>query len=105
MAKRSFLVPLAAALAAASQTSAAAVQNNNLTSPSNDTELSSGSAPTPMRFSIPEKGESVNAVIPSGQGSHKFVLHRAADGQLVAAHESHYSHSSHSSHSSHYSSR
>jgi hypothetical protein len=105
MAKRSFLVPLAVALAAASQTSTAAVKNDNVADAPTETEQSSASKPTAMRFSIPEKGQSVNAIISSGEDLHKFVLHRAADGQIVAAHESHYSHSSHSSHSSHYSSR
>ena len=61
--------------------------------------------PALMRFSMPEKGKSQIAIIPSGQDLFKFVLHRAQDGQLIAAHESHYSHSSHQPHSSHYSSR
>lgn len=104
MAKRGFLVPLTVALAALSDTSVAAVKNEVVVTPT-DSEKQTTTVPSIFRFQMPEKGQSVDAIFPSGEDLFKFVLHRAEDGQLVAAHESHYSHSSHSSHSSHYSSR
>jgi hypothetical protein len=88
MAKRSFLIPLAVALTALSQSTVAAVATD-LNAPTSDTQVTS--ANTLQRA--------------DGQNLFDFVLHRAQDGQLVAGHESHYSHSSHHSHSSHYSSR
>lgn len=104
MAKRNFLIPLAVALAALSQTSTAAVKTIAVATPT-DSDQHSTTAPSVLRFAMPEKGQSVDAIFPSGADLFRFVLHRSQDGQLIAAHESHYSHSSHSSHSSHYSSR
>ena len=104
MAKRKFLVSLAVALTALSQTSTGAVKNSaEPTLP--HSEIQNDATPDLLRYSLPEKGQSVDAIIRSGEDLFKFVLHRSQDGQLMAAHESHYSHSSHQSHSSHYSSR
>ncbi len=104
MARRKFLIPLAIALSGLSQASTAALKPVAPPTSPNTEELNAVIA-SPLRFAMPEKGQSVNAIFPSGEDLFKFVLHRTEDGQLVAAHESHYSHSSHSSHSSHYSSR
>ena len=104
MAKRSFLIPFAVALAALSQSTMAALKDVTELAPTTSS-IHDDETPTLLRFSMPEKGQSEIAIIPSGQDLFKFVLHRAQDGQLFAAHESHYSHSSHQSHSSHYSSR
>ena len=45
-----------------------------------------------------------NVFLPAGEDLLGLIVTTAADGTVVAQHESHYSHSSHSSHRSHYSS-
>ena len=49
-------------------------------------------------------GRTPNRVLSVGDDLLGFTVTKAADGTVLAQHESHYSHSSHSSHSSHYSS-
>jgi hypothetical protein len=109
MAKRSFLIPVAAAIAALTQPVQPAVANSGNTDATVDKNsqftLSNEEA---IRLSLPNAGEEKNVLVPSGGDLFQFTLRRAVDGLLIAQHRSHYSHESHSSHSSHrshYSSR
>lgn len=105
MAKRAFLVPIAVALAALTQTAQASVRETGQLP-----EVAGNPAP-----STSQTEERAGAIVGEstwtmnvGGDLFAFVLARTETGEVVAYHRSHYSHESHSSHSSHrshYSSR
>src|SRR4051812_2101921 len=107
MAKRFFLMPVAAILATVAQSSDAAAHNDDTSkSVLLTTEEAAVSRSTEDIISLPSRpGESNEAAITGGSDTFKFVIRRSEAGVLFADHQSHWSHSSHSSHSSHYSSR
>lgn len=49
-------------------------------------------------------GLNPNTIVGVGEDFLGFIVTKASDGTMMAAHTSHYSHQSHASHSSHYSS-
>jgi len=93
MKKHAFLIPLAAAIAAltdSASTVAAATSD-----PSSNLN-------TPETLGVAQHSASNSFVVQtSPERADSFVLARSEDGLKFAAHESHSSHSSHASHASH----
>jgi hypothetical protein len=94
--KPSKIMPLAVALAALTGTSAIASDPAEAKAPNPD----ESNSPDTMQIS----GRTPNRLLSVGEDLLGFTVSTAADGTMVAQHESHVSHASHSSHSSHYSS-
>jgi len=98
MSKKSFLVPIVAAIAAltsspsfSAQQKISEVLSDPMTSKNSDS---------------PQGGVSERMIqMVRGTELHDLILKSSASGQTYAYHSSHRSHSSHQSHSSHYSSR
>jgi len=91
MKKHAFLIPLAAAIAALTDSGSVAVTS--------DTSANSN---TPENPGVAEHSASNSFVVQtSPERADSFVLARSEDGLMFAAHESHSSHSSHASHASH----
>ena len=104
MAKRSFLKPLSAIIAAlASATpwaAKAAVDTSAPLAPEANQRAAVDTASAPIGVN-----EARELLLRDDGELFKFVLKRSEDGRLLADHWSHSSHGSHSSHSSHYSGR
>ena len=90
------IVPLAVALAALTGTTAIASGPAEAKA-TNHEESNSADA-------MQATGRTPNRLLSVGEDLLSFTVTTAADGTMVAQHESHVSHASHSSHSSHYSS-
>ena len=109
MAKRSFLKPLSAVLAAlASASTWAGIKQTNEALPS--ATLVPPTQPTDAASMPMQQGEKREVVYGKEGELFKFILQRGPAGDVFAhyshySHQSHESHSSHSSHRSHYSSR
>lgn len=101
MAKRSFLKPLSAVLAALGATTAWG--GNKPVDPVKPTAHDMTAPVDPAHTQIQE-GEARTVLYRENGDVFKFVLERSEKGVFMAQHESHASHSSHSSHRSHYSS-
>lgn len=101
MAKRSFLIPFAAAIAALTGTAQAAVDRIQ-TSPVDRNAIDATVPNTVVQPNTQKEGE---LLLPIGDDIFKYVLKRSETGVMVADHYSHSSHASHASHHSHYSSR
>ena len=99
MAKRSFLIPLAAAIAALTPSAQSATKAIP-TQPVTDIHHTLA-APAAAAATLPSAGEEKQVLVPVGDNLFSFVIERAQDGTLLSYHQSHYSHRSHSSHSSH----
>lgn len=99
--RKSFLIPLAVAIASLSSTSQA-VQNPKVDQGRGLLDPSKSS--TQDLNSLPLGQEKELMVSDSDGDIFKFVLKRSESGILMASHRSHQSHRSHSSHRSHYSS-
>jgi hypothetical protein len=95
--KKSFLIPLAAAIATLTSAPAVSAKHNL---DGRDLSQKVGGAISPSQ-------ESSEIMIQMVRGTelHDLILKSSASGQTFAYHSSHRSHSSHQSHSSHYSSR
>jgi hypothetical protein len=92
MKKHAFLIPLAAAIAALTDSTYATVASKDQSATSKNPEASG----------ISQHGASNSFVVQtSSDRADSFVLARSEDGLMFAAHESHSSHSSHASHASH----
>lgn len=100
MAKRSFLVPVAAAIAALAGNSEAAA---DLT-PANSVNQNGTEAKITNTVVQPNPQKEGEPLLSTGGDIFKYVLKRAESGAIFAQHESHASHASHASHRSHYSS-
>jgi hypothetical protein len=108
MAKRAFLIPLVAAIAAATQGQAAVVDKSESVTTTVDPDKATSITPLlgeGKHLALPSSGQDQRVLMPNGDDLFGFILRRTSAGHVVAQHESHASHSSHSSHRSHYSSR
>lgn len=101
VAKRTFLVSIAAAVAALSGTSEAAIDKGQSTPVTQDA-VEATAPDTVLRPNPLKEGE---LLLPIGDDIFKYVLKRGESGEIFADHQSHASHASHASHHSHYSSR
>ena len=97
MAKRSFLITVAAALAALTSPAEAMMKDQPTASPN----LSNNIAETLP----PIIADAQTHFYQKGTELFGFILGKGAKGEIIAAHASHESHASHASHRSHYSSR
>ena len=98
MAKRSFLVPVAVALAVLTlDVGATAINTSDTRTPITHTQANESYT----------QAAALNdgALVAPGEELFGFVLKRSEGGGVFAGHSSHRSHRSHSSHRSHYSSR
>ena len=95
--KKSFLIPIAAAIATLTSAPAISAKHNF---DGHDLKAKTGDRITPTQ-------ESSEIMIQMVRGTelHDLILKSSASGQTYAYHSSHRSHSSHQSHQSHYSSR
>jgi hypothetical protein len=97
MSKKSFLVPIVAAIAALTSSPSFSAQHK-ISDASSDPMTSKNSD------SLQGTSERMIQMV-RGTELHDLILKSSESGQTYAYHSSHRSHSSHQSHSSHYSSR
>lgn len=107
MAKRAFLKPLSAVIAALTSAIPWAAKANvqSPTSLSSNVDQQAAVDPTFAPIAV---NEARDVLVRQNGDLFKFVLKRGGDGRFLAYHQSHSSHGSHgshSSHSSHYSGR
>ena len=103
---KKLLLPLAAAVAALSDSATAKLSPQDAERSRQADATGAATEPGSVLFEAPSSATEANeALIPGGENLFKFIIRRSESGEIFADHQSHYSHSSHASHHSHYSSR